>query len=94
MAQCILCKDKALTISQGLAICLKCLRERPNEALPIARFIARIDPEIPYSLLAYYPHFYLADLPFLSKDLAHSFLKAAQEEGLKKVRIGNSHLLK
>ena len=37
MAQCILCKDKALTISQGLPVCLKCLRERPDEALPIAR---------------------------------------------------------
>jgi len=64
------------------------------EIRSIARFIARIDPEIPYSLLAYYPHFYLADLPFLSKDLAHGLLRAAQEEGLKKVRIGNSHLLK
>lgn len=29
----------------------------------IARFVASISLEIPYSLLAFYPHFYIQDLP-------------------------------
>jgi pyruvate formate lyase activating enzyme len=59
----------------------------------IAKFIASIDPEIPYSLLAFYPHFYMADMPLTTKALAKRYLKAAQEEGLRNVRIGNIHLL-
>jgi pyruvate formate lyase activating enzyme len=59
----------------------------------IAKFIASINPEIPYSLLAFYPHFYMADMPLTTKALAKRYLNAAQEEGLKNVRIGNIHLL-
>ena len=33
-----------------------------NEVGGIARFIASINPDIPYSLLAYCPHFYMSDL--------------------------------
>jgi len=29
----------------------------------IARFIAEVDPRIPYTLLAFAPHFYMQDLP-------------------------------
>ena len=64
-----------------------------NEVRGIARFIASINPEIPYSMLAFYPHFYMSDLPLTSKVLSERCLKAAQEEGLKNVRIGNVHLL-
>jgi pyruvate formate lyase activating enzyme len=59
----------------------------------IAKFIASINPDIPYSLLAFYPYFYMTDTPLTSKTLAQKCLKAAQEEGLKNVRIGNIHLL-
>ncbi len=65
-----------------------------NEIRSIARFIASIDSEIPYSLLAFYPHFYMFDLPLTSQALAQRCLQAAQEEGLKNVRIGNLHLLR
>jgi pyruvate formate lyase activating enzyme len=64
-----------------------------DEVRSIARFIASVNPEIPYSLLAFYPHFYMPDLPLTSRNLAMSCLEAAQEEGLQNVRIGNLHLL-
>ncbi len=64
-----------------------------DEVRPIARFIASISPDIPYSLLAFYPHFYVSDLPFIPKATAEKCLKAAREEGLKNVKIGNIHLL-
>jgi pyruvate formate lyase activating enzyme len=59
----------------------------------IARFIASIDPDIPYSLLAFYPHFYMSDTPLTEKVLAEKCLGIAKGEGLRNVRIGNVHLL-
>jgi pyruvate formate lyase activating enzyme len=59
----------------------------------IARFIASINREIPYSMLAFYPHFYMSDMQLTLKAQAERCLKAAQDEGLTNVRIGNIHLL-
>jgi pyruvate formate lyase activating enzyme len=59
----------------------------------IARFIAKIHPEIPYSLLAFHPHFYLHDLPTTSVGHATAAEMAAKEAGLMNVRVGNKHLL-
>jgi pyruvate formate lyase activating enzyme len=64
-----------------------------KEIKNISKFIASINTEIPYSLLAFYPHFYMADIPLTPKALAYQCLKSAQEEGLKNVRMGNAHLL-
>jgi len=64
-----------------------------EEIRNIARFIASINPDIPYSLLAFYPHFYMSDLPLTTRIFAEKCLTTAQEEGLKNVRIGNKHLL-
>lgn len=64
-----------------------------DEIGKIAKFIAKVNPEIPYALLAYYPHFFMKDLPLVSKNLAKKCLEAAKSEGLKNVRIGNVHLL-
>lgn len=64
-----------------------------TEIRSIARFIASINPGIPYSLLAFYPHFYMSDMPLTTKTLAMRCLRAAQEEGVKNVRLGNVHLL-
>lgn len=63
-----------------------------EEIRNIAGFIASIHPDIPYSLLGFYPHFYMSDLPQTSKTLAHRCLSIAQEAGLKNVRLGNIHL--
>ncbi|MHA1405435.1 MAG: radical SAM protein [Candidatus Helarchaeota archaeon] len=64
-----------------------------DEVREIARMIAGINPNIPYSLLGFYPHFYLNDLPRTSKSHANRCLKAARDEGLRRVKIGNQHLL-
>ncbi|MCX7857717.1 MAG: radical SAM protein [Deltaproteobacteria bacterium] len=64
-----------------------------DEIANIAKFIAKINPDIPYAILAYYPHFYMNDLPLVSTNLAEKCLHAAKNEGLKRVRIGNVHLL-
>lgn len=64
-----------------------------KEIRSISRFIASINPGIPYSLLAFHPHFYMSDLPLISISPAERFRAAAREEGLKNVRIGNIHLL-
>jgi len=65
----------------------------PAETGRIARFIASVDPDIPYSLLAFFSRFKMGDLPVTSKELAEQCLAAAREEGLTRVRIGNQHLL-
>ncbi|RLB05928.1 MAG: radical SAM protein [Deltaproteobacteria bacterium] len=59
----------------------------------IARFIASLDPSIPYTLLAFHPDFRMWDLPPTSREHATQSLKIAQEEGLKNVHLGNVHLL-
>ena len=64
-----------------------------EEVAAIAGFIASLDPDIPYSLLAFHPQFYMSDLPLTPKHLAEQCLDAAREAGLSKVRIGNVHLL-
>jgi len=64
-----------------------------DEIRNIARFIASINPDIPYSLLAFYPHFYMSDIPLTKTITAETCMRAAQEEGLRNVRIGNIHLL-
>ena len=60
----------------------------------IAKFIASLDPSIPYSLLAFYPTFFMEDLPFTSYKFAQECYKIAKEAGLERVRVGNIHLLK
>jgi len=64
-----------------------------EEVYQIARFVASLNPDIPYSLLGFYPHFYFRDLPPTSRLHAKECEEAALEAGLKKVRIGNIHLL-
>jgi pyruvate formate lyase activating enzyme len=59
----------------------------------LAGFIASIDPDIPYTLLAFHPQFYLSDLPLLSRAYAQLCLQAAKDAGLNNVRIGNLSLL-
>lgn len=60
----------------------------------LARFIARLNPDIPYSLLAFYPQFYLTDLPTTPRHQALAALQTAREAGVTHVRLGNEHLLR
>jgi pyruvate formate lyase activating enzyme len=65
-----------------------------REVEGIAGFIAGLNPEIPYSLLAFYPHFCLKDLPTTSRTDALRCREVAESAGLKHVHIGNVHLLR
>jgi pyruvate formate lyase activating enzyme len=64
-----------------------------REIRNIARFIASVNPHIPYSLLAFYPHFFMSDLPRTPRKLAERCISIAREQGLQNVRVGNFHLL-
>jgi pyruvate formate lyase activating enzyme len=59
----------------------------------IAAFIKRLNPDIPYSLLAFHPQHEMRDLASTSRKQAESCMHAARKAGLKRVRIGNEHLL-
>jgi pyruvate formate lyase activating enzyme len=65
-----------------------------DQVFKIARFVADLDPRIPYALLAFAPQFYMADLPRTSLHQAREAEAAAHAAGLEKVRIGNRHLLR
>jgi len=64
-----------------------------GEVTPIARFLAELNPEIPYRMLAFHPEFYLNDLPRTSRPHALRCREAAERAGLKRVSVGNLHLL-
>ena len=64
-----------------------------GEVQGIAEFIASLNPDIPYSLLAFHPQFLMKDLPVTSRSQARACLKAAREAGLKNVQVGNIHLI-
>jgi pyruvate formate lyase activating enzyme len=63
------------------------------EVKAIAGFIAQLNPDIPYSLLAFYPHHLMGDLPLALKQEALACQEVALAAGLKQVRLGNVHLL-
>ncbi|MEM2291202.1 MAG: radical SAM protein, partial [Candidatus Korarchaeum sp.] len=64
-----------------------------EEVRMIARFIASVNPETPYSLLAFHPSFLMTDLPKTSRRHALEAERVAREEGLTRVHIGNPWLL-
>jgi pyruvate formate lyase activating enzyme len=64
-----------------------------QEVVAIAEFIAGLNPDIPYNLLAFHPQFLMSDMPVTSKTLAMNCLQAARDCGLTRVRLGNEHLL-
>ena len=64
-----------------------------GEIWRISQFMASRGPATPYALLAFFPHFFLNDLPPTSQDHANAALDAAQEAGLKRVQIGNKFYL-
>jgi len=63
-----------------------------EEVKNIAKFIADIDPRIPYTLLAFYPQYIMNDLPTTSRRQAYECYEIAKKY-LERVRIGNIQLL-
>ncbi len=64
-----------------------------KEVRSIAGFIASVNPDVPYSLLGFAPSFWMSDMPPTSLDHAERCLEAARSAGLRRVHIGNRHLL-
>jgi pyruvate formate lyase activating enzyme len=58
----------------------------------IARFITEVDPNIPYTLLAFYPQYVMNDLLTTNREQALQCYNAAKKH-LRNVRIGNVNLL-
>lgn len=65
-----------------------------EEVRKLADFIASLDKNICYSLLAFAPQYLLSDLPYTSKKEAIASLRTSVGAGLKNVRLGNTHLLR
>ena len=63
-----------------------------KEVERIAKFIADLNPEIPYSLLVFYPQFMMDDLPVTPRRQVEECYQAAKK-WLRRVNIGNLHLL-
>ncbi len=63
-----------------------------EEVENLAKFIASIDARIPYTLLAFHPHYRMNDLPTTSREHANQCYDVARRH-LEEVRIGNISLL-
>ena len=63
-----------------------------EEVEQIASFIAEIDPSIPYSLLVFFPHHMMNDLPITPVTQVKECYKVARKH-LKRVNIGNLSLM-
>ncbi len=63
-----------------------------EEVEQIASFLARLDPNIPYSLLTYHPDFYMKDLPITPISQVRECYQAAKKH-LNQVNVGNLHIL-
>jgi len=64
-----------------------------EEVMKIAGIIADVDTRIPYSLLAFYPHYLMNDLPTTDRDVANLCMESAKRQGLEHVTLGNVDLL-
>ena len=64
----------------------------PEDVEEIAKFIASVDPEIPYSLLIFHPDFMMRDLPVTPRKIVFESYERARKY-LKRVHIGNKFLL-
>lgn len=63
-----------------------------EEVESIARFIASLDPEIPYNLLVFHPDYLMSDSVVTPVDQARRAYLAARKH-LKRVNVSNLHLL-
>ncbi|MEM1742097.1 MAG: radical SAM protein [Desulfurococcaceae archaeon] len=59
----------------------------------MTKFIASINPEIPYVFLAFHPDYKLFDLPRTSYRHMNRVLEIARKNGLKNIYVGNKWLL-
>lgn len=65
-----------------------------EEVSKIANFLSSLNDEIPYSILCFYPHHLMRDLPLLKKEEVEKCIEKIKEAGLKNFNVGNKHLIK
>jgi len=63
------------------------------ELSSMAKFIASVNKDIPWSFLGFYPHFRFNDLPCTSHKQAEMALSIARDYGINNTHLGNVHLL-
>lgn len=56
----------------------------------IASLLATVDPEIPFTILAFFPEYMMKDVPSPSLDSMIKAYQAVKGAGLKRVRLGNT----
>lgn len=64
-----------------------------GEVRLISRFLASLNPDMPYALLGFHPDFRMGDMGTTTRACARACAAAAEEEGLHRVKVGNVHLL-
>jgi len=64
------------------------------EVYNMARYMAALNPEIPYVLLAFAPQHLMYDVPTTSRKQMDEVYRAARDAGLKQVYVGNIWLLR
>ncbi len=65
-----------------------------GEVGSIAEYLASLDPNIPYVLLAFHPEHLMSDIPTTSLRQMKAVVRAAKSAGLKRVYVGNPRLLR
>jgi pyruvate formate lyase activating enzyme len=63
------------------------------EVRHLASFIANCNPDIPYTLLAFAPQFWMEDFPTTSFEQVEACLEVAKQAGLRRVHLGNRLLV-
>jgi pyruvate formate lyase activating enzyme len=59
----------------------------------MTKYIAGINPDIPYVFLGFHPDYMLLDLPTTSRNHVEKAVKIARENGLRNIHVGNVFLL-
>lgn len=64
-----------------------------EEVSKISNFLSNLNPEIPFSILCFYPHHLMKDLPLLKREEVQKCVEEIKKAGLKNFNIGNRHLI-
>ncbi len=64
-----------------------------EEVSAISGYLASLDPDIPYTLLAFHPDYLMDDMGTTTGKWADECVSAARDAGLYRVKLGNLHLL-
>lgn len=64
-----------------------------NQIGDIAAELAAVDAEIPFTILAFFPEYKMRDVPAPALEQIIAAYHAAKDAGLRKIRLGNVHLV-